>query len=165
MKFDAHKIAPGLWMGSKPHPGSMLRSHGIDIVVLCAMEHQPSAEWFPGVEVARIFLDDAELDGADAFAAMHLASQLAKEIKCGRTVLVTCRQGRNRSGLVTALTFAQLTGCSGLDAVEAVRRRRHAPSGPVLSNHHYTTALSTIPAMRRRGPNTERAARAARMAG
>ena len=164
-RFDGHEIAPGLWMGSKPLPGATLRSRGFDIVTLCALEHQPSAEWFPGVQVARIYLDDAELSGADALQASSLAAQLAKEIKRGARVLVTCRQGRNRSGLVAALALAHLTGCSGIEAVTAVTQRRRSPYGPALTNDHYVRALCEIPAARVRGVLTKNAARAALMAG
>lgn len=149
-QFDGHEIVPGLWMGSKPTPGASLRSRGFDILVLCAVEHQPSAEWFPGVEIARIHLDDAELPGAHALQASALGGQLAREIKRGARVLVTCRQGRNRSGLVTALALTHLTGCSGIDAVLRVQRKREAPFGPTLSNDHYVRALCEIPRHRDR---------------
>ncbi len=163
--FDANEIAPGLWMGSKPMPGASLRSRGFHVLTLCALEHQPSAEWFPGIELARIFLDDAELPGAQALQASALGAQLAKAIKHGARVLVTCRQGRNRSGLVTALALTHLTGCSGVEAVRAVTSRRHSPFGPTLSNDHYVRALVEIPAMDVRGVQTRNAARAARLAG
>lgn len=165
MRFDAHEIAPGLWMGSQPPVGHQLAARGFDIVVLCAVEYQPGAEWFPGVSVARITLDDARLSGGDALKSFTLGSEIAKEIKNGKTALVTCRQGRNRSGLVTALTLTQLTGCSGLSACMAIMTRRRSPFGPVLSNESFVNAISEIPEMGVTGPVTEHAARAARLAG
>jgi hypothetical protein len=162
---EANEIAPRLWMGSRPEPGPKLRACGVDILVLCAMEYQPQPEWYPGVDVQRIHLDDAELPGREALEAFQLASHLAKELKRGRCVLVTCQQGRNRSGLITALALTQFTGCSGIEAAHAVRARRLSPFGPALSNHHYVEALSTVAPARIRGVMTETARRNARLVG
>lgn len=160
--FDAHRIAPRLWMGAAPPLGSVLAAQGFDIVVLCAKEYQPTAEWFPGVDVARVHLNDdgkTPFSAADALAAYQVATQLAKCIKLGGSrVLVTCWEGRNRSGLVTALTLTQLTGCSGVDACRIVRFRRTPRKGPALVNQEFVDALMMIPASNVKGAATQRAA-------
>jgi len=166
--LDAHQIAPKLWMGAAPPLGLLLASHGFDILVLCAKEYQPPTEWFPGVEVARVHLSDngrTPFSAQDAFSAFQVASQLAKCIKFGRRALVTCWEGRNRSGLVTALTLTQLTGCSGVEACCAVRARRIARKGPALVNQEFVDALSVIPAAQVRGTVTRNAAMAAGLPG
>ncbi len=163
---EANEIAQHLWMGSRPPPGPQLRRCAVDVVVLCAFEYQPDDAWYPGVRVERITLNDAELSGAEALEAFQLGAQLAREVKHRqRRVLITCSQGRNRSGLITALALTQLTGCSGLEACQLVRARRQSPFGAALTNHHYIEALASVPPARVRGLMTENAARAARLTG
>jgi hypothetical protein len=163
--IDAQEIVPNLWMGSAPPQGRELASKGFQVVTLCAFEHQPTAESFPGVAVARIDLDDAELSGKQFFEAVQLAQHLASAIRNGEKVLITCAQGRNRSGLITALTICWNTGCSGRTAVKAVQLRRKSPFGPALTNSHYVKALSRIDSKRNKGFHTEQAARAAGVIG
>ena len=166
--IDAHQIAHHLWMGAAPPLGSTLSAHGFDVLVLCAAEHQPSSAWFFGVDVRRVPLhDDGEtpFTPAHAFQAYQAASHLSKIIKMGGKVLVTCWEGRNRSGLVTALALTQLTGCSGLDACRAVRFRRVPKNGPALVNQSFVDALATIPAAEVKGALTQNAAMMAGLAG
>ena len=160
--IDAHEIAPGLWMGGAPPEGSALAGAGFRFLCLCAWEHQPRVQAFPGVEVCRIDLDD---DGQMPPAwqldeAWHLGALVARRVRRGRPALVTCWQGRNRSGLVVAMALCHLTGCAGPAAVQAVRERRRAPAGATLTNQVFVRALSAI-APRRRGQQTFRAALAA----
>lgn len=162
--IEASKIAPKLWMGSRPPPGPYA-GRMFDVLVLCAGEYQPMSEWYPGCEVLRIDLDDAELSAGHALAASHLGAQIAKRIRLQKRVLVTCNQGRNRSGLVTALALTHLTGSSGADAANAVRMRRQSPYGPALTNDHYLRALYDIPAALVRGFQSEMARMAAGLAG
>jgi protein-tyrosine phosphatase len=166
--IDAHRIAPGLWMGAAPPLGNTLASSGFDILVLCAAEHQPLDEYFPGVVVMRAHLHD---DGKTPFTPVHaleaarVASQVARAIKLRARVLVTCWEGRNRSGLVTALALTELTGCSGIDACRAVRFRRLPKKGHALVNQDFLDALFTIPAAVVKGAVTQNAAVAAGLAG
>lgn len=132
-------------MGSAPPHGDALRRHGFHILVLCALEYQPEAAAFPGVDVARIHLDDAELHGPDFERALHLSTRLSRALRVGKKILVTCAQGRNRSGLVTALTLADASGCGGRVATHVVKQRRRAPFGQALSNDHYVAALKRVP--------------------
>lgn len=163
--IEASVIAPNLWMGSRPPLGAVLRRCGVDIVVLCAYEHQPNLEMFSGVEVARMPLDDSlSIPPADAFAAFQLAIQLAKQLKRGKRILITCSQGRNRSGLVTALTLTQLAGVSGREAVMVVKARRKSPFGEALTNAAFVRALASVPPAAVRGPVTEQAGHAMRFA-
>jgi hypothetical protein len=166
--FDADPIAPRLWMGAAPPLGGVLASRGFDILILCAREYQPPEEWFPGVAVGRVLLNDdgkTPFSATDALAAYRCAADIARAVKMGAMALVTCWEGRNRSGLVTALAIAQLTGCSGADAMRAVRFRRKPRRGPPLMNQQFADALAAMPAAVIRGNVTRQNAMAAGLAG
>lgn len=123
MAIDAHEVYPGLWQGSRPVEGSALANLGFRGVVLCAMEHQPTASRFPGLHVVHAPNDDD-------FSRLPTREELATAIKAARTVaslvsqrkkvLVTCHAGRNRSGLVSALAIHFLTGKEGLWCVKQI---------------------------------------------
>src|SRR5277367_218130 len=151
--IEASEITSGLWQGSVPPQGRTLARSGFHVVVLCAAEHQPGAENFPNVDVARIDLidDGTPLTQAHFDKALFLSAHLCRAIRRGRNVLVTCMQGRNRSGLISSLTLARMTGCDGRTATRAVQERRISPFGPALTNAQYCKALKLIPATPRRG--------------
>jgi hypothetical protein len=160
--IDANEIAPGLWMGSAPPRGRALSRAGFYVLTLTAIEHQPSAEHFPGVLVARAALidDGTAITSSQWEEVLSLSGHLARATRHGKCVLVTCAQGRNRSGLVTALTLARMTGCDGRAATRVVQERRRSPFGPALTNIEYCKALRGIPAALHRGPVTSRVAKA-----
>ena len=56
--------------------------------------------------------------------AVNTAQRVARRVRRGRGVLVTCAQGRNRSGLVSCITLHLLTGMRGAEAVAHVKRMR-----------------------------------------
>lgn len=138
-------------MGSFPLPPAGLRLLGIDVLILCAEELQPPDASYPYVMVLRARLDDTMklpvkslLEANDvALAAAHLIRRQ------GSRVLVTCAQGRNRSGLVAGLILCKTTGCSGAEAAKIIQTRRRAPHGPALTNTHFVDILSRHP--RRKG--------------
>lgn len=71
-----------------------------------------------------------------------LAFDLAQVIRKGKAVLVQCRAGRNRSGLLAALVVREVKGCSGREALEHVRRMR--PNA--IANPHFETYLRELDA-------------------
>lgn len=122
------EILPFLWMGPKPPEGHFLADLGFRHLVLCAVEHQPPASRFPGVrKVNHCPLDDSRpvppTPEEWRIACLH-ATAAAIDANAGRKVIVTCQQGINRSGLVTALAAALILNCSGEAAVELVRTMR-----------------------------------------
>lgn len=164
--IDADEIAPGLWMGSAPPFGDALARAGFTVLALCAREHQPHERHHPGVVLARAALED---DGSSMMRwhvreAFSIAGWLARRIREGHVALVTCQQGRNRSGLVTGLTLAALTGQSGAKCARAVKARRHSPFGEVLCNREFLDLLRSVPKKRQAGPITQHAAMQAGLA-
>lgn len=134
-------IVPNLHQGSRPPPGRHARDAGFDVVVLTAKTYQPAAELFPGVQVLRCPMDDQETGASlAAVDARACAKVVAELVKRGNNVLVTCEEGRNRSGLVAGLSLVYL-GAIPARAVMAVRERRRAPTGPALSNSAFVKEI------------------------
>lgn len=146
VSLDADEIAPGLWQGSVPPSGPKLRKAGFGLVVLAAREWQLLDEVFEGVRVVRAPLDDNEaipLPRKDLAGALMAARQTAAAIEDGTKCLVTCAAGRNRSGLISALTLHLLYGWPGHRCIQVVRAGRPAAmdSYPSLSNRRFQEAL------------------------
>lgn len=111
-------------MGSMPLPYSPLAKE-FDGLALCAMEYQ-HGDLFPGVDVVRAALNDdgSPMTRDEAFSAVSAAGRVISWLRGGNRVLVTCMQGRNRSGLVCALALCKGAGLSLDKAVEAIRAAR-----------------------------------------
>jgi protein-tyrosine phosphatase len=121
-----------------------VRDSGFDMLVLCAMEYQLPAEGFPGVEVIYAPNDDDSekpLTRDQLAIALRAARQAAGAIRQGKQVLVTCRMGWNRSGLVSALVLHFLTGVAGWKCIQAVKKARKN----ALGNPSFLAALAKLP--------------------
>ena len=148
---SASEIAPGLLQGGFPNNPERLAEEGIDVIVLSAVEFQPDGDGdgddldliFPGVEVIAVpLVDDAMGPTAKQMqAALEVASQVVQALEDGKTVLVTCALGRNRSGLITSLALIGRYGMSGSEAVSRVREARPR----ALSNKAFVALLEKIP--------------------
>lgn len=129
---DASEVATGLWVGKMPPAGLYKRywKH----LVLCAQEYQPPADFFPRMQVHHCPLDDsgAPMTDVEAEIALLFADRVARWVKRGEGVLVTCAQGMNRSGLVAALALMRVVPMPPKAAIELVRRARgrYALSNP-----------------------------------
>ncbi len=90
----------------------------------------------PGVEHLVAELPDGPLDARQIGAVQALARTVVEALGRGRTVLVRCHSGHNRSGLVVAQALVVL-GRSTSEAVAAVRDRRspHALGTPVFEEY------------------------------
>jgi hypothetical protein len=73
-----------------------------------------------------------------------IAYDLSQVIRLGKAVIVHCRAGRNRSGLLAALVVREVTGCTGKEALEIVQERR--PNA--LANPHFCAYLRSLPTTR-----------------
>jgi len=157
-EVDAAKVASRLWIGSHPPvPGHRCGTHtteaqagsvdlarsGFTFLVLCAMEYQPDAEHFPGVVVHHApFDDDAQgLGSKHMQIAVDAAAKTVQAHERGHRCLVTCFEGRNRSGLVTALALSALAGIPAAQAGEIVRERRGLAA---LTNPAFRGLLSRV---------------------
>jgi hypothetical protein len=135
-----------LYQGSAPPPGHVLSRLGFDVLVLTAEELLPlqSAEHFPGLEVILCPLHDHEtlkdLRPGDMDRAAATAKLLADRLRDGKQVLVTCNEGRNRSGLIDALVTHLLTGKPGAWCVNHVRSHRFM----ALRNPLFVRELCTL---------------------
>jgi hypothetical protein len=138
LPIDADEIAPRLWQGADPPRGGVLRNLGFRGVVLCAQEHQYAPRDFPGVRVVNAPMDDAWYVASETARAAAAAG--AELWRRGAKVLVVCHMGINRSGLVSALILRNITGCSGAQAVAAVKRKRPG----ALSNRAFVKFLERL---------------------
>ena len=142
MPFDANRVLPKLWQGSKEtfhHPS--IRQ--FDVIVLCAREIQPRAQDLPGhLTVLRLPIDDGpDLTDREKFDVCQTAKSVARYVRNGRRVLVTCAQGRNRSGIVSACAVHLLTGLSGSACIRVVRKARLN----ALTNPYFVKHLEMLP--------------------
>lgn len=136
--YDASNIAPRLWVGAKP---PLDRSYpGIDMIVLCAAEYQPRAFPYFQSQILHCPLPDDALSHAERTRALTAANAVAKYLRDGKRVLVTCQQGRNRSAFVAALALGILTRATPDQIIQRIREKR-LPT--CLTNPHFCEYLRT----------------------
>jgi len=142
---DASRIVEGLYVGAAPPPGNYVGR--FDVIVFAAEEYQPPAAAFPGVRVRHCPFDDSSDPTAnDLMTAWTAAEAVARDIRRGRRVLVTCQMGRNRSAFVAALALHMVTGAPGADMLMLVRSRRTDALGiQALSNSAFRRYLRALP--------------------
>jgi protein-tyrosine phosphatase len=125
-------VIPRLAQGSLP-TGPIHRQ--FQTVVLGAEEAQNLPLF--GLEVVRAPLEDAVPTDQQIEIAYMAAVHVVRRWRQGRSVLVTCFAGRNRSGLIVALALMMM-GMNDRQAVQAIRTAR----GPMaLSNKHFVRVL------------------------
>jgi protein-tyrosine phosphatase len=99
--------------------------------------------WVPPVPQGRLYVS-FPMDDADEVdpKVRDLAAFVASLVEAGRSVLVHCTEGLNRSGVVVARALMEM-GWTATDAIEAVRRAR-GPSVdgfPALGNEAFVEWL------------------------
>ncbi len=126
-----------LAQGSRPPVGVRLP---FDVIVLAAWEYQPE---MPGYEVMHVPLDDEfeePVTAEDRTRIQGAARTVARRVRAGRRVLVTCHQGRNRSGVIAGLALVKL-GMARNQAVRVIRTLRNGLTNP----HFYAMVKGTPP--------------------
>jgi protein-tyrosine phosphatase len=124
-KLYTHNRGGELWIGSFPPAGPQLAANKFDILVLAAVELQPPVDMYPGMHLLRCPINDQDPPRkGDIEQARECALDVAWAVRNGFRVLVTCAQGRNRSGLIVGLALRRLTEASGKDVLALVRSRR-----------------------------------------
>jgi hypothetical protein len=139
--LDCNELLPGLWIGSKPPRGTVLRDAGFALCVFCAEEIQAkNKNEYPGISVLNAPLDDHEPTDREKMIAVSAAKFVSNWIKKNKgRVLVTCRMGLNRSGLVSALAWKMLEPKRPVKhIIQEMRRER---SSFVLGNEHFVKFL------------------------
>jgi len=141
----ASRIVDGLWVGAAPPPGDY--SGQFDVIVFTADEYQPAKDMFPKIRVRHFPYDDSiRPTERDLMTAWTAAEAVARDMRHGRRVLVTCQMGRNRSAFVAALALHLVTGAPGEEVLTLVRSRRTDAMGiQALSNGAFRQFLRTLP--------------------
>lgn len=143
-----NEIVPGLFMGSHTFvdPTNPLRrlrvqvGREFDLVVSLCVGVCARSQFGPPRDVEHLLLDieDDELSDVEYAAAEGLAHKhIRPAVNAGEKVLVRCHAGFNRSGLVVAMTLAQM-GFDMDDAIDLIREKR---SPNALSNHFFVAYL------------------------
>lgn len=130
---DYHYLIPHkLAQGSAPQPGVALP---FDTIVLAAREYQPD---LPGYEVIRVPLsDEGPPPTPEESELIRInSSRIVRRLLAGRRVLVTCWQGRNRSGVLVGKALVELGNEPGR-VVDAIRRLRNG-----LTNLYFAAMVS-----------------------
>ena len=121
-----NEVAPGLWVGGHDYAldhrvlPAVVRDEFDVVVSLFAREgHGPDE----GVEHHHYRMPDAQLEAEDVEDISRLAGLVADRLEEGRTVLVRCQAGLNRSSLVAALALVH-RGWRPQEAIDAIRGAR-----------------------------------------
>jgi protein-tyrosine phosphatase len=133
--IDASNIVRRLWVGSQPPFDRHIP--GFDVLVLCAEELQPERLGFQGT-VIRCPIPDAELSADETRRAVATGRAVASQLTQGKTVLVTCAAGLNRSALVAGVAIGMVTKFDSDRIIKLVRARR---STDCLFNPHFRQIL------------------------
>jgi hypothetical protein len=112
-------------------PAGTSYAASFDVIVLCAREIQPVVE--ADIEVIRCPMGDnyEHMPEEDMMSAMRASAIVQRRLLQGKKVLSACYHGRNRSGLVSAMSLVRTFGMRPSMAIQAVRSaRRNALQNP-----------------------------------
>ncbi|QXE38666.1 protein phosphatase [Streptomyces sp. GMY02] len=137
------EIVPGLWMGGHywTDPAGELQpvvvASEFDMVVslFTRSGHGPQ----PGIEHLVAEIPDGPLTANQIEAVQRVAHATAEAVETGRTTLVRCHSGYNRSGLVVAQALVQL-GHETTAAIQLIQLKR---SPWALNNQIFQDYLTT----------------------
>lgn len=123
-----------LAQGGKPEivqPGAPY-ARRFDVLVLCAYEIQPQLNYSDLLVIHAPMDDNYDFMAMeDISTAVQTAQVVSDQLRKGRRVLSTCHQGRNRSGLVSAMALCLTYGYKPSEAIQIVRlARMHALTNP-----------------------------------
>ncbi len=128
MSLDANEITSGIWQGRFPETREALAD--IDRVVMCAPLRESERETFAALlrneDILDCpFVDDIQAPSDKELGTIMIAARAVVALAQSRSrVLVACREGKNRSGLVVALALKKLYGMSGEQALAHVQKHR-----------------------------------------
>jgi protein-tyrosine phosphatase len=117
------EIRPGLWMGGHVRAGEEPVVVGREFDLVLSLYQREGHGPPPGVEHHFAEMPDGPLTEAQIAEAERFAVLAAEAVRAGRSTLVRCHAGLNRSGLVVAQTLVEL-GLGVPEAIALVRQRR-----------------------------------------
>ena len=144
--MTADLIVPGLYVGNAPPLNLDWSSAPARRLVLTAKElHKwQTPDKFPGAELLYVPMDDDyNKPPSPTKVALILAAaqQVAQWLLEDKSTVVTCHEGRNRSGLVAALALVLSNEASPEEAVHLIRAAR----GPLaLQNPQFLKLLYSL---------------------
>jgi protein-tyrosine phosphatase len=140
-KLDYHWIVPGLAQGAYPDP-PQAAFEVFDVVAFMAEELQPHIQLPRGKFVFKLPLDDdvyRPVPPAVGQALHQTAAAISTYLAAGHHVLSTCAQGRNRSGILTALILMHTYRMTPEQAIKLVQQNRRGHDA--LANTMFTQWL------------------------
>ena len=136
-------MLPGLWWSGLPDDWEALRDQVDAVIDLADPGPGPSAEDLGEITYVKAPLEDGETLPEQVLLD-HLVGLVVDLVRQGRTVLVHCTFGKNRSGLVMALVVREVLGCDGPTALARVRAVRDN----AVNNDAFSEWVSALPAPR-----------------
>ncbi len=137
-----NEVVPGLWMGGTDVRSGSLTASVVDGQFDSVVSMTGATEFGPPEHVPHRVLRMADA-GLDYFLEQRLdelSDHVVAELAAGRTVLVRCTGGLNRSGLVVGMTLVK-QGRTPEEAIELVRAAR----GPwALCNGAFVSHLRSM---------------------
>ena len=143
----------GLYMGGFPHTPQDVSVRGFKLLVLCAREklaslgdpdEESTARAYGCVTLHAPFDDDEVTPEVVKQVTRAVVAVVPAVQRCAK-VLVTCNEGRNRSGLVAALSLLQMRPrMSATQVINLIKDRRVAPNGrEALTNDAFRRLIET----------------------
>ena len=118
-----NKVWGRLYQGSRPDISNPLAN--FDLLVLSAKEYQPRMPRFKGKIIRVPLIDTPWPTNKEIKAAHRVAANVASALRKGKKVLVTCRAGLNRSGLIVGLALRIISPTvHPYKIVDRIRERR-----------------------------------------
>ena len=135
--IDATSIYRGLDQGGAPADWYEVYEHYDAAISLVAT--QPITPC-PASKIRVIWkIEDWEMP-EDAGSLWSLVDFIVDLVRCNKRVLVHCGAGLNRAGLVCALAYRELIGCTGTEAEDYIKRVRPG----ALLNPYFCTFLRQL---------------------
>jgi protein-tyrosine phosphatase len=134
------EVAPGLFISGHPDRARDFLSEGVNVVVDLEGDIDSSIADAERQEEKTVYLYWPIEDGPmpDEGTVRGIAAYVARAIDEGGRVLVHCRSGHNRSGLICARVLME-RGMSPDDAIATVRSKRK--DGEALGNENFVRWL------------------------
>lgn len=135
-----YEVASGLFISGHPDHTNDWLTRGIGAVVDLEGEVDTAIPQGEDQSKTALYLYWPIKDGPmpDASTVRAIAAMMARLIAEGNKVLVHCRSGHNRSGMICARTLIE-QGVSPDEAIDAVRDKRG--DGHALENENFVTWL------------------------